>query len=76
MLEHELRRIADEAKMIVRGYAFSSREDGLISILNLNHPDCVMVVNGGGELIETNMDHSEQQIVLGLCCKNLQFVED
>ena len=34
MLEKELQDIADKAKMIVSGYAFSERDDGLISILN------------------------------------------
>ncbi len=76
VLEHELRKIADEAKMIVCGYAFSFREDGLISILNLNHPDCAMVINKDSEIIETNMDPIEQHIVLELCRKNLQFMEE
>ena len=56
--------IADKAKLIVNGYAFSELEDGLISILNLNHPDCAMVVRRDGEIMETNMDPIEQKIVL------------
>lgn len=76
MLEYELRKIADEAKIIVCGYAFSYREDGYISILNLDHPESAMVINNAGELIETNMDQIEQQIVLKLCRKNLQFMEE
>lgn len=76
MLEAEIKRLADEAKMIVCGYAFSFREDGLIRILDLHHPDSVMVVNIDGELIETNMDPIEQHIVLELCRRNLQFMED
>ena len=76
MPEKRVREIADKAKIIVNGYAFSELEDGLISILNLNHPDCAMVVKRDGEIIETNMDPIEQKIVLELCCKNLQFMED
>ena len=76
MPEKKIREIADKAKLIVNGYAFSELEDGLISILNLNHPDCAMVVRRDGEIIETNMDPIEQKIVLELCCKNLQFMED
>lgn len=50
-------------------------ENGFVGILNLEHPECAMVVNKAGELIETNMDAIEQQIVLNLCRKNLQFLE-
>ena len=76
MSEKEVLEVADKAKMIVNGYAFSETEDGLVSILNLNHPDCAMVVRRDGEIIGTNMDPIEQRIVLDLCRKNLQFMED
>lgn len=76
MSKKEIQKVADKAKLIVNGYAFSGLEDGLVSILNLNHPDCAMVVKLDGEIIETNMDPIEQQIVLELCRKNLQFMED
>ena len=76
MSEKEVDLIAENAKFVVNGYAFSRRGDGFISILNLNHPDCAMVVNRDAEIIETNMDPIEQQIVLILCKKNLQFMED
>ena len=75
MPEKELQRIADNAKFIVNGYAFTEREDGFVSILNLDHSECAMVVNKEGEIIETNMDHIEQKIVLDLCKRNLQFME-
>ena len=76
MSETEVDFIAKNAKFVVSGYAFSWREDGFISILNLNHPDCAMVVNDDAEIIETNMDPIEQRIVLALCKKNLQFMRD
>ena len=75
MREEDITYIADNANFIVCGYAFSRQEDGFICILNLNHPDCVMVINDNGEIIETNMDPIEQQIVKDLCKKNLQFME-
>ena len=50
------------------------REDGFIGILNLEHPDCAIVINKDCEIIETNMDSIEQNIVLGLAKKNLQFL--
>lgn len=75
MPEDRVRQIADEAAFLVKGYAFSLREDGFVSILNLEHPECAMVVDRSGEMIETNMDAIEQKLVLELCRKNLQFLE-
>jgi hypothetical protein len=76
MHEKDLIRIADDADMIVCGYAFTLRKDGFISILNLNNPDCAMVINRACELIETNMDPIEQQLVLQICQRNIQFMEN
>ena len=76
MSEQEVKLIAEKAKFVVCGYAFSLADNGFINILNLNHPECAMVVNKNCEIIETNMDQIEQQIVLELCRKNLQFMED
>ena len=71
-----VRKIYDNADIVVSGYAFTIREDGFISILNVEHPECAMVVNHSGEIIETNMDEIEQSIVKDLCRRNLQFLED
>lgn len=76
MSEKELMNIAETSEIIVAGYAFMKREDGFISILNLERPTSAMVVNMNSELLETNMDEIEQKIVLDLCKKNLQFMED
>ena len=76
MIEADVKEIADNAQMIVNGYSFILRNDGMISILNLNHPDCAMVINRDGEIIETNMDDIEQKIVANLCHRNLQFMEE
>lgn len=76
MPESEVQKIAEEADFIVNGYAFTSRSDGFVSILNLEHPDCAIVINKSLEIIETNMDEIEQVIVLELAKKNLQFLED
>lgn len=75
MPEQELQEIADNAKFIVNGYAFTERKDGFVSVLNLDHPECAMVVTKAGEIIETNMDPIEQKIVLDICKRNLQFME-
>ena len=75
MSESEVKKVAENSNFIVNGYAFTEREDGFVSILNLECPDCAMVVNKNGEMIETNMDPIEQEIVLDLCSRNLQFLE-
>lgn len=75
MSEELIQKIANNAAFIVKGYAFSPREDGLVGILNLEHPECAMVVDRSGEMVETNMDAIEQKIVLELCRRNLQFLE-
>ncbi|MBQ5472076.1 MAG: hypothetical protein K6F15_10065 [Treponema sp.] len=74
MLKSNIEKIKNEAQLIVSGYAFLPREDGFIGILNLEHPDCAIVINKDCEIIETNMDSIEQNIVLGLAKKNLQFL--
>ena len=76
MPEKELQKIADNANFIVSGYAFTQRDDGFVSILNLDHPECAMVVSKDGEIIETNMDPIEQKMVLDVCKRNLQFMEE
>lgn len=74
MREGDWQAVADKAELIVKGYAFTRRDDGFIGILNLEHPDCAMVVNDAGEMIETNMDQIEQALVRDLCRRNLQFM--
>lgn len=76
MSKQEIRQITENAEIIVHGYEFTAREDGLIGIANLNHPDCTMVVNRESEVIEASMGLIEKQIVLELCRKNLQFMGD
>ncbi|MBQ7719352.1 MAG: hypothetical protein IJT56_02110 [Clostridia bacterium] len=75
MSDDMIKQIADSANFIVSGYAFTERKDGFVSILNLNHPDCAMVVNRNSEIIETNMDPIEQKIVVDLSRRNLQFLD-
>ena len=76
MTDLELQSIAENAKLIINGYSFTIRADGFISILNLNHPECAIVFNNDFEIIETNMDEIEQNIVKDLAKKNIEFLED
>ena len=76
MSDLELQSIAENAKLIINGYSFTIRADGFISILNLNHPECAIVFNNDFEIIETNMDEIEQNIVKDLAKKNIEFLEN
>lgn len=76
MSDSELKKIAENAKAIINGYSFTIREDGLISILNLQHPECAIVFSKDFEIIETNMDEIEQNIVKELAKKNIEFLEE
>ena len=76
MTDQEVLAVAENAKFVVCGYAFTETENGLVRILNLNHPHFAMVVNKDCEMIATNMDPIEQKIVLDLCKRNMQFMED
>ena len=75
MTNERLDTIAEKADMIINGYAFTVSEDGFIHILNLNSPDCAMVISKEGEMLETNMDEIEQTIVLDYYRRNVHFLE-
>lgn len=67
-------KIADSADMVVNGYAFSRREDG-IQVLNLNNPDRASLLSLDGQLLETSMDDIEIRIVQDYYQRNRQFME-
>ncbi len=75
MPESELMRIADNAGMVVNGYAFT-KKGSTISILNLNNPGSAMVIARDGKILETNMSPIEQVLVLKYWAKNSVFMED
>ena len=63
MSENKIKEIADNADMIVGGYAFT-KKDGTISVLNINNPEYAMVLSLEGKLLETNMEPIEQVFVM------------
>lgn len=68
-------KVADEANLIVNGYAFTKCEEGY-RILNLNKPARAVVLSTDGETLETTMDDIEIQIVKDYYKKNKKFMED
>lgn len=73
-MSKELIKVADEADMIVNGYAFKLT-DGHVSILNLNRPDRAAVLTMDGEMLETSMDDIELSIVQNYLQKNRKYME-
>lgn len=71
----DIKAIADRADMIVNGYAFERKVDG-IHVLNLNHPDKASVFNNEDEAIETTMDDIEISIARKYLIANRIYMED
>ena len=74
MPENELIKVANNAEMIVNGYAFTKKDEGY-SVLNLANPDKAMVISNDGKMLETNMEPIEQAWVLSYYEKNRVLLE-
>ena len=57
----DIKTIADNADVIINGYAFTRKDDS-IQVLNLNCPDKAVVFSADGEVLETTMDDIELSI--------------
>ena len=70
-----VKEIADKADMIVSGYAFT-RENEKIRVLNLDCPQKALVLDKEGQMLETNMDDIEMEIVMDIYRRNKKYMED
>ena len=75
MSEDDIKEIADKADMIVKGYAFT-RAGEIIRVLNLSLPQKALVLNRDGDMLETNMDDIELEIVRDIYLRNRKYLED
>ena len=71
----DIKTIADEADVIVNGYAFSRKED-CIRVLNLNSPSRAVVFGADGEVLETTMDDIELSIASRYLRQNQKYMGD
>jgi len=67
--------VADNANMIVNGYAFTRCELGF-RVLNLNRTDRAAVLSRQGSVLETSMDDIELAIVQDYWERNKRFLEE
>ena len=74
MPDEKIQKIADDADMIVKGYAFKKNGD-LIRVFNLNDGVSAMVIDQEGTMIETNMNEIEQIIVKSIWDKDSKYME-
>lgn len=71
----DIMQIANNADMIINGYAFT-QENERIRILNLNNPAKAVSLKKDGIVLETSMDDIEIQIVKDYLSKNMGFMEE
>lgn len=68
-------KVADNADMIVSGYAFTRSECG-VRVLNLNNPNSAAILSEEGELLATTMSDIETVTMLGHFKRNQKFLKD
>ena len=71
----DLKNIADEAEVIIAGYALSRCDDN-IRVFNLNNNMSAAVFKKDGTLIETNMDDIELVIARDHMLSGLKYMEE
>jgi hypothetical protein len=72
----DIDKIVEDATMIVCGYAFSKLEDGHIRIISIEPPYHAAIIQTDGEVLETNMDEIETEIVNDYWKRNKKYMED
>jgi hypothetical protein len=70
-----IKAIADNADIIVNGYAFT-RKDDRFHVLNLNNPCKAVVFGTSGDVLETTMDDIELSIASRYLQNNMKYIED
>ena len=75
MSEKKIREIADKADMIIKSYAFTRNDEGLIQVIYLGDSASSMIITADGERVATNMDEIEQALVLDIWKKDSKYME-
>ena len=75
MSEETIKDIADNADIIVAGFAFTLVKNGKIRILNLGKTDEVCILDADGNMLETTMNDSTLTLVQAYYLRNRDFLE-
>lgn len=70
----DIEKVADEANVIVNGYAFTLIEQQC-RVINLNKLECATVLDKEGNIVETSMDDIELKIVQKYYAENKKYME-
>lgn len=71
----DIKTIADNADIIINGYAFK-RKNNSIHVLNLSNPSKAVVFSLDGKVLETTMDDIEISISSRYLEQNMKYMED
>jgi ABC-type uncharacterized transport system permease subunit len=69
----DLKKIADDADVIISGYAITKCAEGL-QVFNLNNAVGAAVFQKDGTLVETNMDDIELEIARDYMLSGLKYM--
>ena len=70
----DVEKVAQDANMVVNGYAFTATDNGWVRVLNLNAPERALVLSEAGELLETSTDDIEVRIARDYYLANKEFM--
>ena len=70
------RKIADEADVIIDGFAFIKKEEDRITIVNLKRDGHAALIFPSGEVIETSMDEIELSIAIDYLERAKTYMEE
>lgn len=73
---YDRRKIADEADVIIDGFAFIKKEEYKITIVNLNREGHAAVILASGEVVETSMDEIELSIAMDYMERAKSYMEE
>ena len=73
-MTEKIRDAAEQADLIVNGYAFRKKDK--LFVLNLNNPEKALVLGANDEVLETSMDDIEIQVVMSYLERNRKFMEN
>ena len=74
MPEKKIQKIAEDADLIVKDYAFKKNGD-FIHVFNMNDGFSAMVIDNDGTMIETNMDDIQQALVKQIWDRDSKYME-